>query len=83
MQRVVIKAGSFWRPGHATQMKMQIIGLQTTTLQFDAYKYAGQRTKARDPSKLAANQFLLAKRSRQDHAGDGYVSLKYSFCSFS
>lgn len=61
-------------------MKMHITGLQTAALQFDSYKYAGQCTKAGDLSELATIPFLLVKQSRQDHAGNGYVSLKYSFC---
>lgn len=80
MQRVVIKAGSLYRLDHAIQMKMRITGLQTTALAFDSYKHAGQCTKGHDLSKLATIPFFLAKRSRQDHAGEGCNSLKYSFC---
>jgi len=79
MQRMIIKAEVSGRLDHAMQMKMQIIGLQTTALRFDSQKYAGQCTKGRHLPKLAAIPFLLAKRSRQDRAGEGCVSLRYSF----
>lgn len=39
LQRVVLKAGSFCSLGHATQMEMQIIGLQTTALSFVSHKH--------------------------------------------
>lgn len=58
------------KPGFKKKLKMQTVVIKR--------QYAGQRTKARVLSELATVLLFLAKRGRQDHAGENAVSLKYS-----